>query len=377
MSCIVPLPQGESKEASADCWIVTKILTSITLKEEAVNTMPLCMFPTKVLLIDDDVLSLKRLDVNLDDTRFTYQTFHDPHTALKFLTEDYQLDSFSKRLISQPDEDQWQHAKLNVNIYDLMNEVYNPKRFESISTVVVDFAMPGMNGLELCEKITDPSIQKILLTGEADQYLAVQAFNKGLIHQYIKKQNPNVHKALTEALLESQWTYFSNVSQLMYDVATFGAKPTCLRDPVFIKFFENLLQEKNIVEYYLFEMTGNFLLVDDEATTYGLFTYIKDQLTMWHEDFPESDTAPKHLINDLKNEKKMICFHDRNSISIPQGKDWPKYSYPLHVLKGGYETYYYAFAHNMVDIDTTRIATFDDFKSSGKVPASYQLAING
>lgn len=327
------------------------------------NTVPLCMFPTKVLLIDDDMLSLKRLDANLDDTRFTYQTFNDPHKALKFLNDESKIDSFAKRLICQPDEDQWQHAKLDVNIYDLMKEIYNPRRFESISTVVVDFAMPGMNGIEFCEQITDPSIQKILLTGEADEHLAIQAFNRGLIHQYIKKQDPNVLKLLNQALFDAQRAYFSKVSHLMYEVATFGTKPTCLRDPVFINFFEKLLQERNIIEYYLFEKTGNFLLLDEESKPYGLFTYNKDQLSMWHEDLPEGDAAPESLLNELKNHKKMICFHDKNSISIPSGKEWPKYSYPLNVLEGAYETYYYAFANNMVDIDLNKVATFDNFRN--------------
>lgn len=339
------------------------------------NTIPLCMFPTKVLLIDDDVLSLKRLDVNLDNSRFTYQIFNDPDKALKFLNNDHKLDSFAKRLIRQPDEDQWQHAKLDVNVYDLMKEIYNPQRFESISTVVVDFSMPGMNGLEVCEKITDPSIQKILLTGEADEYLAIQAFNKGLIHQYIKKQDPNVLKAINQALAHSQHAYFSKVSQLMYDVATFSRTPTCLRDPVFINFFKNLLQEKNITEYYLFEITGNFLLLDEDQNAYGLFTYNKDQLTMWHEDLPESDTAPEHLLADLKNHKKMICFHNKESISIPPGKEWPNYSYPLNVLEGGIETYYYAFADNMLDIETNEISTFDNFKNQRmKANIPYKVA---
>lgn len=334
------------------------------------NTVPLCMFPTKVLLIDDDLLSLKRLHSALDDTRLTYQIFNDPHKALKFLNDDHEPDLFTKRLIRQPDEDQWQHAKLDVNIYDLMNEIYNPKRFEIISTVVVDFAMPGMNGLEFCERIKDPSIQKILLTGEADEHLAIQAFNKGIIHQYIKKQNPDVLKALNQALLDARRAYFSKASHLMYEVATFSSKPTCLRDPVFINFFEKLLREKNIIEYYLFEMTGNFLLLDEDSNAYGLFTYNKDQLSMWHQDLPEGDTAPAHLLKELKDHKKMICFHDKNSISIPLGKEWSKYSYPLQVLDGGHETYYYAFAGNMLDIEANRIFTFDHFKSRCE-PAVY------
>jgi len=147
------------------------------------------------------------------------------------------------------------------------------------------------------------------------------------------------------------------------EAATFGTKSTCLRDPVFIQFFENLLRKKNIIEYYVFEMTGNFLLLDEESKAYGLFTYNKDQLSMWHEDLPESDTAPGHLLKDLKNHKKMICFHDKNSISIPSGREWPKYSYPLNILEGAYETYYYACADNMLDIEINNVFTFDNFKN--------------
>jgi CheY-like chemotaxis protein len=326
------------------------------------NSMPLCMFPTKVLLVDDDILSLKRLHSGLDDTRFTYQTFNDPHKALKFLNDDQKIDSFVNRLIYQPDEDRWQHAKIDVNIYDLMKEIYNPSRFETVSTVVVDFAMPGMNGLEFCEKIKDPAVQKLLLTGEADEHLAVQAFNKGLIHQYIKKQDPIVLKVLNQALFDAQQSYFSKVSHLMFEVATFRSKPTCLRDPIFIKFFEKLLQEKNIIEYYLFEITGNFLLLDEDSKAYGLFTYNKDQLNMWYEDLSEKDSAPEHLLKDLKAHKKMICFHDKNSISIPAGKEWPKYSHTLKKLEGGKETYYYVCKEYLVDIELDKLFAFSKFK---------------
>lgn len=326
------------------------------------STIPICMYPTKTLLIDDDILSLKKLDVNLDNTRFTYQKFHDPEKALTYINHVYKQDSFVNRLINQPDESQWQHAMLDVNIYDLMKEIYNPNRFETISTVVVDFAMPGMNGLEVCEKIADKSIQKILLTGEADEQLAVRAFNKGLIHKYIRKQDPDIFNTLNESLLESQRVYFSKISQIMLDVATFNASHSCLKDPEFVCFFENLLIEKNIIEYYLVETPGNFLLIDEESNIYGLFAYNKDQLKMWHEDLSEKDSAPEHLIKELKAHKKMICFHDKNSISIPPGREWEKYSYPLKILNGSLETYYYVCENDILDIEKNKMFTFDKFK---------------
>lgn len=326
------------------------------------NTIPVCMFPTKVLLIDDDISSLENLELNLDDSKFAYQFYYTPQEALTFLTKAHRQNSFEKRLVCQPDEMKWQHAVIDVNIYDLMKEIYNPKRFESVSTVVVDFSMPGMNGLEVCEKITDPSIQKILLTGEGDENLAVEAFNKGLIHRYIKKQDPDVIPLLNQSLGKAQRAYFSKISQLMFDVATFSAETSCLRDPLFIHFFENLLKEKDIIEYYLFEITGSFLLIDQDENFFGLFTYNKEQLNMWHEDMPERETAPPYLLKDLKDYKKMICFHDKDRISIPSGSQWEKYSYPLHMLEGKEGTYFYACARNMVDIEPTKFSSFKNYK---------------
>jgi CheY-like chemotaxis protein len=305
------------------------------------NTIPVCMFPTKVIMIDDDIALLKDLELYLDDSRFTYQFYNSPHQALTYLNEGYNPDSFEKRLVCQPDEDKWQHAKLDVNIYDLLKEIYNPRRFESISTIIVDYAMPGINGLELCEKITDPSIQKILLTGEGDEQLAIQAFNKGIIHRYIRKQDPDILNILNQSLFETQRAYFTKVSQLMLDVATFSTKKNCLNDPVFIDFFDKIIKEKNITEYYLFETTGNFLLLDD--------------------NLPEGEAAPQTLLNDLKSYKKMICFHDKNTITIPAGSQWEKYAYPLQTLEGGFETYHIACAPNMLDIETNKVCTFQDF----------------
>lgn len=330
------------------------------------KTIPLCMCPTKVLLIDDDPYFFKKLIFNLDDSKATYQFYDNPQDALTFLNDEYRPDHFEKRLIWQIAEEQWQHTRLDVNIYDLMQEIYNPHRFDQVSTIVVDFEMPGMNGLEVCERIKDPSIQKILLTGEGDENLAIQAFNKGLIHSYIKKQDPNVFDVLNESIVRAQQAYFSNISQLMFRAATFEPDLTYILDPVFNTFFKNLLQEKNIVEYYLFEMTGSFILLDAKANSHGLFTYNKDQLTMWSEDAQEGDTAPEHLLNDLKKFKKMICFHDRTRTAIPPGHEWEKYSYPVQTLEGGIEPYYYVCARDMVDIEQERVLSFDAFKNRAR-----------
>lgn len=57
---------------------------------------------------------------------------------------------------------------------------------------VVDFCMPGMDGLQLLGELVDWPGARVLLTGQADERVAVHAFNRRLIHQYVPKQDASV-----------------------------------------------------------------------------------------------------------------------------------------------------------------------------------------
>jgi CheY-like chemotaxis protein len=73
-------------------------------------------------------------------------------------------------------------------------------RFALTRVCVVDYAMPAMSGLRVLGELTGWSGSRILLTGRADEQLAVSAFNRGLIDQFIAKQSPGIRLRLTEAI---------------------------------------------------------------------------------------------------------------------------------------------------------------------------------
>lgn len=63
-----------------------------------------------------------------------------------------------------------------------------PERFSLTKVCVVDQLMPGMTGLQALDELVDWPGHRILLTGAFDEGLATQAFNRGLIDQFIGKQ---------------------------------------------------------------------------------------------------------------------------------------------------------------------------------------------
>ena len=58
--------------------------------------------------------------------------------------------------------------------------------------LLVDFAMPAMTGLEVLANLPDWMGCRVMLTGQADEHLAVNAFNSGYIDQFVPKQSPDV-----------------------------------------------------------------------------------------------------------------------------------------------------------------------------------------
>jgi len=66
------------------------------------------------------------------------------------------------------------------------------KKFGPYAVIVSDMGMPGMDGLELLEKVRVqfPDVIRVMLTGNADQQTAVDAVNRGQIFRFINKPCP-------------------------------------------------------------------------------------------------------------------------------------------------------------------------------------------
>jgi response regulator RpfG family c-di-GMP phosphodiesterase len=72
------------------------------------------------------------------------------------------------------------------------------------AVVVADMNMPGMNGIELLERVQtrSPESVRLMLTGNADQQTAVDAVNRGAVFRFLNKPCPpeELAKAVEDAL---------------------------------------------------------------------------------------------------------------------------------------------------------------------------------
>jgi CheY-like chemotaxis protein len=324
-----------------------------------------CYYPTKVLILDDSQRFVQAIGQELSRKCHTYEGFSEANTILERVNSEYKFDPFTSRYIKMIDEAEYQHRRIDIDLYTLHKEVYMKDRFEAISTVVIDYDMPEMNGLEVCGNINNSYINKILLTGVTDESFAVEAFNKGLIHSFVKKQDPNMLQKLNALILQAQERYFISLSEtILKAIETDGERITAINDPVFIKLFDSLVKQYNIVEYYIIEAIGCFLMLDEGGRSYGLFLADEEIMdSMIIEAVDAQGRRNLDIARMLFNREKLLCYHNKFNLNVPYVDKWVNYLYKANKLVGEKAVYYWAFAPKMLDLDEEKIYSFNAYRN--------------
>lgn len=318
-----------------------------------------CYHPTRVIFVDDSNILLESLPPVLDDNIASFDYFDDPESALELINN--AESSFSTQ---------------DRKIEDIYKAIYNPKRYEEISTVIVDYEMPSMKGLEFCEKVQNPYVRKILYTGAADESIAIKAFNKGIIDGYIQKSIPDESEVINDFIRESQLKYFRSLTDISVEaiLREYSAEypgETAFYDPAFIEYFDQLVKEHNVCEYYLNEIFGSFVFLSAKGKPSALFTYPEEIFERMQFEFQgileDKMTSTKQLhssiIKDLEEKRKMICLPFCGEEMNPEPEKWEKYTYPVKALKGK-QTYYVAYVPDADYLNHSEILSFEKYSRS-------------
>lgn len=160
-------------------------------------SFPLFRRPGAVVFLDDDPAYLDMLAVILPP-RWPVSLFVRPQACLQHLqpeAERWEADAWTQQQIIE----RWRDGA--ALIPQILRYWTDHEQRQALTRVcVVDYAMPGMNGLQVLQALADWPGARVLLTGQADEQRAVDAFNQGLIDQYIPKQAPDIARRLVDAV---------------------------------------------------------------------------------------------------------------------------------------------------------------------------------
>lgn len=298
-------------------------------------------YPSTIVWVDDDSLFLRAITRSVCNGNEA-RKFNDAFACLAFF-ENYQpvLSSsmFLRGCLESEDYDSSEHMPVDLNAEAFATLRHHEKRMDDVSVMVVDYNMPNIKGLELCRRLKDVPIKKILLTGEVNHAEAVSAFNEGLIDRFIRKDDPDlVEKLKTYIASLSQQYFVHHTKWLLSHLETGSALP--ISDPLFATFFKNWCDENHIQEYYMVDKQGNFMVVNDKQERF-YFAIHTDRTLSTFIDLHKDEESVVDFIQ-LVEDRKLIPFFGPGRESWQEDESlWPSKFYVPGMVEGK-EKYYWA-----------------------------------
>lgn len=300
-------------------------------------------FPVTTVMVDDDTDFLTNFALGIEDD-LAYRLFDSPAQGLGFLQDRHStLPPLYQRCFSQHrDAVGWpmRDHYLRLDVSSLEREVLNPNRFGEVGVVLVDYAMPEMDGLTFCERIADEHVKKVLFTGVGDEKVAVRAFNEGLIDRYLRKHDTGVAAEVNRTIRELQEQYFHSVGDLIHQSLRKG-EAEFLDDAAFAAYFNRLRREKGIVEHYFVAEPNGFLMVDAYGNPSRLVV-LTDEDMQAHWEIASDQECPPALADAISRRTVVPYFWRTGGYYRPECVDWEDFVFPAEVIDGR-QRYYLAY----------------------------------
>lgn len=290
-------------------------------------------FPTRIILVDDDPAFLQVLSSKLSE-KFLVKTFNNPQEALAYLQKTQSFFNTISPSALVDEELEYGERYLSPSKMNMLAD--NKEKYDMLTVIISDYVMPGMNGIEFFEKIYDFPVMKILLTGNADLDLALYAFNRGIVNKFLVKNPPKLVTEVEKNIFECQEGFFCKFSYPVLNSLNVSEDSMLRRSALSLQ-LEKIIHDYDIVEYYLIDNIGSYLLVTKTGQKTYFICIIERQFDEYL-DIAVAAQAPGEIIEKLKSRTHAPVFISENDYKV-SAKDWERITYSF--TKEG--RYYYCY----------------------------------
>jgi hypothetical protein len=134
-----------------------------------------------------------------------------------------------------------------------------------------------MTGLDFLKKLPAWPAKRVLLTGKADEFVAIAAFNEGLIHSFVTKQHPQIGKHLTH-ILTSQHSKPMDLHDSIWRSALKQEQYAMLQETTIRQDLHALVSERQWVEYVVIAAPFGILALDKHARAHWVQLELRSDL---------------------------------------------------------------------------------------------------
>lgn len=263
-------------------------------------SFPLYQSPGTIVFLDDDPDYLDMLALVMPEN-WHVRLFLRPQNCINHLQQEpplWEADAWTQQEIIE----QWRESGTPLISQILRYWSEHSHRYALTQVCVVDYSMPAMDGLQALGELVDWPGLRVLLTGQADEQIAVAAFNRGLIEQFIAKQTPDISHRLIETVQRLQATASGQHSQIWRATLT-QSQNALLREPSIARDLSGLVA-KRWVEYVVIGKPFGILGRDANGQVGWLQLEPVSGLAELAE-LAESAGVSSHAIPDIQKGKKL------------------------------------------------------------------------
>ncbi len=260
---------------------------------------PPVSYPATVVFVDDNdsyLDALRRFFPDISTNLF----FTRPQAALAFIRQHARANSLefapASACLSETGVERFVETSAERDI------LLRKSRFAEVAAVVVDYDMPGVSGVELLSSISDLRCAKALLTGVADETVAVNAFNAGIVDLYLRKTDAESASRLTHFLNDARARHCSESGWL-----ALGENGTTYCDPRTRKLIDELAAAEGIVEYY-WRPEQNAILMFDRAGNPSVFVAWAEHDWILQGEIVADENGPAELLRQIAVREVMPLF---------------------------------------------------------------------
>lgn len=313
-------------------------------------------FPTTTVMVDDHETYLGVVPLMLDPLQ-RMRSYSSPREALAHLSQLHSRavpgGGWLYRWREHPSPNR---ELMALDVDSILRTMHDPSRFAEVSVVVVDQAMPEMDGLDFCRQLENPHIGKVLLTGRADDATAIEAFNSGLIDRFIRKNDPKAMEKLQQALVALQQRYFERAGTFVSEAMALG-DVHFLRDPVFTPVLQEIARQFPVMECYLHVNPTGLLLLDADGDGRFLLIQTDDDLRT-HYEIASDLGAPMELLAALRDGTALPWFASRDGFFSDAPDAPPVRMIPATTVRG-HHWYHYALVDGInTQFELDRIVSY-------------------
>jgi len=326
----------------------------------------LCYYPTTVAIIDDSESFLAMIDKKLSKNQ-SRRLYSNPILALQEINaaseSGRQLENVLKNVpveeVEEMDVKLNADAVIDIDFNKSCLEAYNSERFAHISTVLVDYSMPEMDGIEFCRQIKDKMIEKVMITAIADYKLAVQAFNEKIIDGFILKNAPHLFEDINSSIVVAQNTHFKNIYGIDGILGCLFRNQLPCDNENYCKFLETLSAQINFIEYYTLDKVGSIIFLDEAAEQTYLMVKSNNDLNDLYA-IAKDNGASKDILIALRDKKAAPVLVSENDYAASV-HDWKMY--PLQAIPSKTDYFYSLISGDDAGIlSRGKVTSFQEYK---------------